>query len=46
MARRKTKISTEGKPWARYLRLSKAEAEEVKGLTSEQRLEFINPQVG
>ncbi len=42
MARRSTKISTEGKPWARYLRLSKAEAEEVKGLTKEQRLELTN----
>lgn len=42
MARRTTKISTTGKPWARYLRLSKAEAEEVKGLTPQERLDLTN----
>lgn len=42
MARWSTKISTEGKPLARSLRLSKAEAEAVKGLTKEQRLELPN----
>ncbi len=44
MARRSTKISTEGKPWARYLRLSKAEAQEVKGLTKEQAAGADQPQ--
>src|SRR3954453_22643961 len=42
MARRITKVSTAGKPWARYLRLSKGEAEEVKGLSRERRLELTN----
>lgn len=42
MARCSTKISTEGKPLARSLRLSKAQAEAVKGLTKEQRLELPN----
>src|SRR4051794_21402611 len=44
MARRTTaaKINTTGKPWARYLRLSKAESAEIKGLTKAERLELTN----
>jgi hypothetical protein len=42
MARRNAKISTEGKPWASYLRLSKAEAAEDRGKTKEQRLALTN----
>ena len=42
MARRGTKIDTNGKPWARYARLSKAEASEDQGKTKEARLALTN----
>lgn len=35
---RRTQISTDGKPWARYLRLSKQEMADVRGSTKEERL--------
>lgn len=38
MARRAAKIDTNGKPWARYLRLSKLEAAELRGKTKDERL--------
>jgi len=42
MGKRVAAISTDGKPWARYLRLSKAEAAEDRGRTKAERLELTN----
>lgn len=41
MAKR-VKYDTEGKPWARYLRLSKKEAAEDRGRTQAERLELTH----
>ena len=38
MAKRTARVNTDGKPWARYLRLSKAEAAEDRDKTKEERL--------
>jgi site-specific DNA recombinase len=42
MGKRATRISTDGKPWARYLRLSKAEAAEDRDKTPAERLELTH----
>ena len=42
MSRRTVRVNTEGKPWARYLRLSKAEAAEDRDKTKEERLALTN----
>jgi hypothetical protein len=42
MPRRAAKINTEGKPWARYMRLSKAEAAEDRDKTPAERMAVTN----
>jgi site-specific DNA recombinase len=42
MSKRRARVSTEGKPWARYLRLSNAEAAEIRGLTKAERIALTN----
>lgn len=42
MTKTRTRVSTEGRPWARYLRLSRAEAAEIRGLSKAERIELTN----
>lgn len=42
MTKRQIRVSTQGRPWARYLRLSKMEARDLAGKTKAERLALTN----